>query len=398
MKSTRNRLNDTILRNLKPKEKLYRKADSNGLAIEVAVSGSKIWRYRYRFNKKATMITLGHYPAMKLLDARQARDTNRQLLVQGINPKKHKAKESQSGKTFSDIFTVWHALRSDEWSDDYSLRVHQRAERHLLPFIGNSPMEGIETADIVDALMPIDKRGGLDTLSKVKGIASNVFKYAVGMGIIKVNPVRDMPTDIFTKNKKKNYPTITDPKEIRELLRKIDSYSGSYQVEKALWLAPYLFLRPGELVEMEWNEVDLNDRIIRIKGERMKMKKPHLVPMSRQVYEFFDNFRQVNFNSEFVFPTPIKNKDKPITTAALLSALRRQGIKEDVFTTHSFRSMASTRLNEMTGVRGDTVEMQLAHRDSNTIRDVYNHAHYLEERIDMMQIWSDYLDKLKATA
>jgi integrase len=388
-------LNDTLIKNLKPKEKLYRKADSNGLAIEVAVSGSKIWRYRYRFNNKATMIALGHYPAMKLLDARQARDANRQLLIQGINPKKHKAKESQSGKTFSDIFKLWHTRRSNEWSDNYVLRVQQRAERHLLPFIGNNPIESIETADIIDVLMLIDKRGNLDTLSKVKGIASNVFKYAAGMNIITVNPVREMSTDIFTKNKKENYPTITDPKEIGKLLRKIDSYSGSYQVEKALWLAPHLFLRPVELVEMEWSEVDMDDRIIRIRGERMKMKKPHLVPMSKQVYNFFNELKKVNFDSKFVFPTPVKNKNQPITTAALLQAIRKQGIKKDEFTTHSFRSMASTRLNEMTGVMGDAVEMQLAHRDSNTIRDIYNHAQYLDKRKDMMQQWSDYLDKLK---
>jgi len=388
-------LNDTLIKNLKPKEKLYRKADSNGLAIEVAVSGSKIWRYRYRFNNKATMIALGHYPAMKLLDARQARDANRQLLIQGINPKKHKAKASQSGKTFYDVFKLWHTRRSNEWSDNYILRTQQRAERHLLPFIGNSPIESIETADIIDVLMPIDKRGNLDTRSKVKGIASNVFNFAVAMRLIKANPVRIMSKDIFTNNKKENYPTITNPKEIGKLLRKINSYSGSYQVEKALWLAPHLFLRPVELVEMEWSEVDMDDRIIRIRGERMKMKKPHLVPMSKQVCNFFNELKKVNFDSEFVFSTPVKNKNQPITTAALLQAIRKQGIKKDVFTTHSFRSMASTRLNEMKGIRGDAVEMQLAHRDSDTIRDTYNHAQYLEERKEMMQIWSDYLDKLK---
>jgi integrase len=392
-------LTNTKVKNLKPratKSGRYGEADSNGLTIYIYDKGSKTWVHRYRYNSKSQTMTLGHYPSMSLLDARQARDANRQLINQGINPKKHKAKESQSGKTFSDIFKLWHTRRSDEWSDNYVLRVQQRAERHLLPFIGNSLIESIETTDIIDILMLIDKRGNQDTLSKVKGIASNVFKYAVAMSIIKINPVRDMPTDIFTKNKKENYPTITDPKEIRRLLRKIDSYSGSYQVEKALWLAPYLFLRPGELVEMEWNEVDMDDRLIRIRGERMKMKKPHLVPMSKQVYNFFNELKKVNFDSEFVFPTPVKNKNQPITTAALLQAIRKQGIKKDEFTTHSFRSMASTRLNEMTGVMGDAVEMQLAHRDSNTIRDIYNHAQYLDKRKDMMQQWSDYLDKLKS--
>mgnify|MGYP000011742987 FL=1 len=393
--STHNKLTDTQIKNLKPKEKLYRKADSNGLTIEVAISGSKIWRYRYRFNDKPTMITLGHYPMMSLLDARQARDANRQLLIQGINPKEYKVEESQSGKTFTDVFKEWHTNKSDEWSNNHALRTQQRAERHLLPFIGNSSIEEINSKIIVNILKRIESRGTLDTLDKVKGIASGVFKYAVGMSIITVNPVRDLPSDIFKKNKEKNYATITDPKEIGELLRKLDNYTGSYQVEKALWLAPYLFLRPGELTGMEWSEVDMVDKIIRISGEKMKMGKSHLVPMSEQVYNFFDEFRQINFNSEFVFSSP-RNRNKHITTASLLTALRRLGIDKDSFTTHSFRSMASTRLNEMSGIRSDAIEMQLAHRDSNTIRDRYNHAHYLEERKDMMQKWSDYLDKLKS--
>jgi len=247
MNSTHKQLNDTQLRNLKSKDKLYRIADSNGLAIEIAISGSKIWRYRYRFNNKPTMITLGHYPAISLLDARQARDAGRQLLIQGINPKENKSKETLSGKTFSNVFVEWHNNKKDEWSIDYANDVAQRAECYLLPFIGNKPMGEITTPEMLGLLKKIEQRDLLDTLEKIKGIASRVFSYAVGMGYVTINPVRDLPRDVFKKKKQQHYSTITDPKEIGFLLRAIDGHKGSYQVRTALIIAPHLFLRPGEL-------------------------------------------------------------------------------------------------------------------------------------------------------
>jgi len=393
MKSTHKQLNDTRLRNLKPKDKLYRIADSNGLAIEVAVSGSTIWRYRYRYNNKATMITLGHYPSMSLLDARQARDANRQLLNQGINPKDNKTKETLSGKTFSNVFAEWHNNKKDEWSNNYANDVTQRTECYLLPFIGDKFMSEITTPDMLGLLKQIEQRDLLDTLEKIKGIASRVFSYAVGMGYIAVNPVRDLPRDVFKKKNQQHYSTITDPKEIGFLLRTIDGHKGSYQVRAALILAPHLFLRPGELVGLTWNEIDFKDKLIRISGARMKMKLDHIVPLSNQVSDALKEISCIKTDSQFVFPSP-RNKNKSITTNALLTSLRSLGFSKEQFTTHGFRHMASTRLNEL-GFRDDIIERQLAHTDSNKVRAVYNHAEHLDDRRDMMQQWSDYLDDLK---
>ena len=394
MNSTHKQLNDTQLRNLKSKDKLYRIADSNGLAIEIAISGSKIWRYRYRFNSKPTMITLGHYPAMSLLDARQARDASRQLLIQGINPKEHKTKETLSGKTFSNVFVEWHNNKMDEWSIDYANDVKQRAECYLLPFIGSKLMGEITTPEILGLLKKIEQRDLLDTLEKIKGIASRVFSYAVGMGYVTVNPVRDLPRDVFKKKNQQHYSTITNPKEIGFLLRAIDGHKGSYQVRTALIIAPHLFLRPGELVGLTWNEIDFNDKLIRIDGARMKMKLSHIVPLSNQTLDILTELSHIKTDSQFVFPS-LRNKNKCITTNALLTSLRSLGFSKEQFTTHGFRHMASTRLNEL-GFRDDVIERQLAHTDSNKVRAVYNHAEHLDDRRYMMQEWSDYLDKIKS--
>jgi len=386
-------ITDTQIKNLKPKDKLYRKADSHGLTIEIAISGSKIWLHRYRYNNKSTMMTLGHYPEMSLLDARQARDANKQLLKKGINPKSFKQTASNNGATFNDVFQQWHNNKKDEWSSNYSHDVLQRTECYLIPFIGDKPIDEISTPDILKILKKIEDRDLLDTLEKIKGISSRVFSYAVGMGFITVNPVRDLPRDIFKKKNQQHYATITDPKEIGYLLRTIDGHKGSYQVRAALILAPHLFLRPGELTGLTWHEVDFNDQLIRIGSKRMKMKLDHLVPLSSQVLSLLKNLSHIKTNSEFIFPSP-RNRNKPITTNALLTSLRSLGFNKDQFTTHGFRHMASTRLNEL-GFRDDVIERQLAHTDSNKVRAVYNHAEHLNDRINMMQQWSNYLDKLK---
>jgi integrase len=214
------------------------------------------------------------------------------------------------------------------------------------------------------------------------------------MGIIEINPVRDLPLDVFKKKQNKHYATVTDPSDISWLLKTIDGHRGSYQVRASLTLAPHVFLRPGELTALTWKEVEFDTKLIRINGSRMKMKKDHLVPMSTQVFNILQDLSRVKTNSNYVFPSP-RNKNKPITTNALLTAFRSLGINKEQFTTHGFRHMASTRLNEL-GFRGDIIERQLSHTESDKVRAAYNHADHLDERREMMQKWSNYLEKLKS--
>ena len=386
-------LTDTKVRNLKPQDKLYRVADSHGLAIEVNPNGSKLWRHRFRYNNKATMMSLGSYPMISLLEARQKRDSNKQLLSQGINPARAQSKIDNTKSTFKEMFEQWIENKRDEWSSGYIEDTQQRANNYLMPTLGKLPIEDIKSPDMRNLLLKIQSSGKLDMLQKVKGIANGVFKYSVGMGVISVNPVRDLPNEIFKKKPVKHYASITDPKEIGILLDKLEEYNGSYEVNNALMLAPHLFLRPSELTGLLWSEVDFDEKIIRIGEERMKMKRTHLVPMSKQVLGMILKICKFNTESLYVFPGP-RNINKSITPDSLRLAIRRLGIDKDTFTTHSFRSMASTRLNEL-NYRADVIEMQLAHAEGNKIRGAYNHAQYLPERVKLMQDLSKYLDKLQ---
>ncbi|MCH2262356.1 MAG: tyrosine-type recombinase/integrase [Candidatus Thioglobus autotrophicus] len=391
-------LNDTQVRNLRPKHKLYRVSDSHGLCIEINPNGSKLWRHRYRFNNKATMMALGTYLEVSLLDARQARDRNKQLLKQGINPKFPKIysyRDNPDEISFKGMFLNWLNNKKDEWTLGYAEDTVQRANSYLLPIIGKMPIDQINSPIMLKLLLEIQDKGLLDTLQKVKGIANGVFSHSVGMGIITVNPVRDLPNDIFKKKPIKHHATITDPKEIGLLLNMLDQHIGSDEVNAALTIAPHVFLRPGELTGLLWSEVDFHARLIRINAERMKMKKVHLVPMSYQVLTTLKNLSQIDTGSDYVFPTP-RNKNASITTNALLVAIRSLGIDKFTFTTHGFRHMASIRLNEL-GYRADIIELQLAHTKSNTVKAAYNHSDHIEERRTMMQEWSDHLAKLKDT-
>ena len=389
-------LNDTQVRNLRPKHKLYRVSDSHGLCIEINPNGSKLWRHRYRFNNKATMMALGTYPEISLLHARQARDRSKKLLKQGLNPKRLKIdnyRDNPDEISFKGMFFNWFNNKKEEWTPGYAEDILQRANSYLLPIIGKMPIDEISSPIMLKLLLEIQDKGLLDTLQKVKGIANGVFSHSVGMGIITVNPVRDLPNDIFKKKPIKHHATITDPKEIGLLLHMLDKHIGSDEVNAALTIAPHVFLRPGELTGLLWSEVDFHARLIRINAERMKMKKVHLVPMSNQVLTTLKNLSQIDTGSDYVFPTP-RNKNASITTNALLVAIRSLGIDKFTFTTHGFRHMASIRLNEL-GYRADIIELQLAHSKSNTVRAAYNHSDHIEERRTMMQEWSDHLAKLK---
>ena len=392
-------LNDTQIRNFRPKDKLYRVSDSHGLCIEINPNGSKLWRHRYRFNNKATMMALGSYPEISLLDARQARDRSKKFLKQGLNPKRLKIdnyRDNPNEISFKGMFFNWFNNKKEEWTPGYAEDILQRANSYLLPIIGKMPIDEICSPDMLKLLLEIQDKGLLDTLKKVKGIANGVFSHSVGMGIITVNPVRDLPNDIFKKKFIKHHATITDPNEIGLLLNMLDQHIGSDEVNAALTIAPHVFLRPGELTGLLWSEVDFYARLIRINADRMKMKKVHLVPMSTQVLSTLQNLSQIDTGSDYVFPTP-RNRNASITTNALLVAIRSLGIDKFTFTTHGFRSMASTRLNEL-GYRTDVIELQLAHTQPNKVRAVYNLNEHLEERRTMMQDWSDYLTKLKGIA
>lgn len=391
-------LTNTKVKNLKPQKQLYRIADTSGLCLEIKPTGKKFWRYRYRFNYKPNMLSIGEYPLISLAQARTERDKYKTLLLNGANPSIQKIKQQQiinqqQDNTFATMFFKWYEQNKPHWKPNYQNDVKKRTQRHLLPYIGNRSISSLSSQDMLGLLKTIEQAGTIDTLYKVKGVASRVFRYCVGLGVLEHDPTRDLPSEVFKKPKVKHLSHITDPKAIGGLLRMLDGYKGSYQVETALKIAPYLFLRPSELAGLQWAEVDFNDKLIRIKAGRMKMGTTHLVPLAPRVISLLEPLTHIKSTSPFVFPSTATSK-RHITPESLRAGLRRLGLSNEEMTTHGFRHLASTRLYEM-GFKSDVIERQLAHQERNKVKAAYNHAEYLSERQEMMERWADYLDGLR---
>jgi integrase len=385
-------LNNTRINSLKPTDKMYRVADNGGLAIEIKPSGSKIWRYRCRINNLATMMTIGHYPQVSLAEARRARDELKHKIKSGIDPREVVEEVVIQINTFKSVYDEWFNHNLDSWTPAYAKDVNERCTNHLLPYLSSKPIDTIMPKDMLDLFKFIEANGRLNMLKKVRGYASRVFRYAVGIGYCSLDPTRDLPSDVFKKEKPVAYSHVTDPKQLGVILRKIDVYHGSYSVSMALKIAPHVFLRPSELVSLEWDDIDFEQRLIRVKAPRMKMRRAHLVPMSEQVFRTLRLCMKDSFEQNHVFRGP-RNGLAHITPDSLRVALRKLNITSDELTTHGFRHIASTLLNEQ-GWPPDAIEKQLAHEDRNKVRAVYNQAEYLDVRRKMMQAWSDYLDSL----
>lgn len=399
-------LNNTLIKNLKPKEKLYRKTDTNGLVLEVKPSGVKAWRYRYRYpaGTKEKMLSLGNYPEVSLLDARKLRDDARRLLDQGLNPKDHlfervamTEKDEPAGKKFIEVYLEWYAMNDPDWSAAYAMDLNQSCMNHLVAYIGETEIDEITSMDMLDVFKRIEARNTLNMLKKVRGYASRVFRYGVGMGYCKHDPVRDLPSDVFKKENPQNYAHTTDPKTLGFILAAMQTYDGYYSVKKALQVMPHVFLRPNqEFLQLRWEYFLWDDDLIEIPSHVMKKSREHLVPMSRQVKAIFkEMYDSRRLDMDWVFASSFADKAH-ISDTALRNALKSVGVTNTMQVPHGFRHTASTLLNEQ-GWPGDVVERQLAHVDKNKVRGTYNKALYLDIRREMMQAWSDYLDSLLAS-
>lgn len=393
-------LTDTkITRRLKPRAQLYRVADSNGLCIEVTPGGTKLWRYRYRINGKARMISLGHYPIVSLSEARQRRDECRRQLEAGTDPgtsrrEARKARQAAASNTFEVIAREW--MQRQDVAPSTAEKNRWLLETFAFPEIGPRPIKEITPAELLAMLRKVESKGLLETAARLKQKVSQVYRYAVIEGKAEADPATALKGALKAP-KVKHHAAITDPKLIGGLLRALDGYQGHAATCAALKLLALTFVRPGELRFAEWKEFDLDAKEWRIPAERMKMKAAHLVPLSKQAVAILKELREVTGAGRFLFPS-LRSASRPISETALNAALRRLGYSKDEMTSHGFRSMASSRLNEM-GWTPDAIERQLAHAESNKVRAAYSHgAEYLPERKKMVQSWADYLDGLKTGA
>jgi integrase len=344
------------------------------------------------------MMSLGSYPDLSLAKAIEKRDDLRKMIVAGIDPSQAKKaqKASDSGAdSFETIAREWFEKFSPIWSPSHGERIIRRLERDIFPWIGKRPVNEIKAPELLSVLRRIESRGAVETAHRASQNCGQVFRYAIATGRAERDPSGDLKGAI-PPTKTKHHASITDPLEIGKLLRAIDGYSGGLIVRCALRIAPMVFVRPGELRQAEWSEIDFDKAEWVIPGIRMKMKEKHIVPLSRQALEILRELHPLTEESRYIFPSP-RTFDRPMSDNAILAALRSMGYTGDMMTGHGFRSMASTLLNEQ-GWNRDAIERQLAHAERDEIRAAYNYAQHLPERKKMMQAWADYLDSLRKGA
>lgn len=397
-------LTDIQVKSAKPKEKDYKLTDGEGLFLLVASTGGKRWRFKYRFGGKEKLLALGIYPDVSLLEARVKRHEARNQLAHGIDPGgerkalKQAIQERQEivENSFEIVAREWHGKFSVNWSPGHADTTIQRLERDVFPWLGAKPVSEVRPVDLLAILRRIEGRGALETAHRVRTICGQVLRYAVATG----RAERDSAADLrgaLPPVREKHHAAFTDPKEVAELLRAIEGFKGTFHVKCALKLAPMLFVRPGELRQMEWAEIDFEVEQWNLPSEKMKMKQAHIVPLCKQAMAILKELQPLTGYGRYVFPCH-RSPLRPMTNNAINAALRRMGYTSDEMTGHGFRAMARTILDEVLQVRPDFIEHQLAHAVKDPNGRAYNRTAHLAERKKMMQLWADYLDGLKTMA
>jgi integrase len=400
-------LTNVKVQNAKSGTKPVKLSDSGGMYLLVSPpgkktpNGSKCWRLKYRFNGKEKVLALGTYPEISLAEARERRDVARKQLAKGIDPGEARKAEKLTGSekaanTFEAVAREWHARQKGVWTDGHATRTMQRLQRDIFRCIGTRPISEITAPELLAVFRRIESRGALETAHRARFVCGQIFRYAVATGRAERDPAADLK-GALTPIKTKHHAAITDPKEVAALLRAIDGYQGSFVVKCALKLAPLLFVRPGELRQAEWSEIDLDAGEWNIPPERMKMRVSHLVPLSDQALTILRELHGLTGNSLYLFPSG-RSFLRPMSDNAVNAALRRMGYDKDEMTGHGFRAMARTILDEVLQVRVDFIEHQLAHTVKDTNGRAYNRTAHLDERRKMMQLWANYLDGLRAGA
>lgn len=389
-------LTPSAVTNAKPKAAAYKLTDGRGMYLLVRPDGGRWWRFDYRRpgTKKRNTLSLGTFPDKSLSKAREDREKARKLLADGIDPGDQRKTEQAAGaETFEAVAREWFAKFSPQWVPSHADKIIRRLERDLFPWIGGKPIADLAAPAILACLRRIEARGAVETAHRAHQNAGQVFRYAVATGRAQGDVTRDLRGSL-TPWKPQHFPTVTDPARIGELLRAIDGFTGTFPVACALKLAPLVFIRPGELRQAEWSEFDLDAAEWTIPARRMKMREPHLVPLSRQAVAILEELRPLTGSGKYVFPG-LRDRRKPMSNMAMNAAFKRMGFDGRTFTAHGFRAMARTLLDETLGFRPDIIECQLAHAVRDANGRAYNRTSFLADRRKMMQAWADHLDALR---
>jgi len=389
------------IQSIKPSEKTIKVFDERGLYLEVPPSGGKWWRLKYRFAGKEKRLSLGVYPQVTLKKARESRELCRQSLAKGVDPSEDRkamksAQTSRSANSFEVVAREWLGKFIDPMSDSHRKRVYARFENDVFPRIGGRPIAEITPKELLEVVSRIEKRGAPDSAHRTLGSCSQIFRYGVRTGRCESDVSRDL-RGALAPVVESHFAAATDPEQIAGILRITDGYNGTLTVSSALRLAPLVFVRPGELRQAEWKDVDLGSAVWSFQASKRKKKEEvrgHIVPLARQAVEILRVLHSVTGKGRYVFPCA-RSRERPMSENAVLGALRRLGIDKDEMSGHGFRAVARTILDEVLKVRVDFIEHQLAHKVKDPNGRAYNRTEFLPERRKMMQQWADYLDAIK---
>lgn len=388
-----------------PALKRERLSDSGGLYLEVSPTGSKRWFWKYRINGKEGRMALGSYPSVGLTAARKARDAAKLQKAEGVDPVKARKVErlkasNPAGDTFKVVALEWYERQKGQWSEGHAERSLRQFERDLFPWLGERRLADIEPVELLATLRKVEERGAVETADRGLMLARQVWRYGVATGRVG----RDITVDLkgaLSPYRGRHFAAITDPEKLGELLRAIQAYRGGPIVRAALQLAPLLFQRPGELRGAAWAEIDLEAAMWTIPAARMKRGKegkehgaPHLVPLSRQAVTVLRGLQPLTGRGVLVFPGE-RNHARPISENSVRTALISMGYTAEIQTWHGFRATARTMLAERLDCDPLVIEAQLAHAVKDANGRAYNRTQYLDHRTRMMQLWADYLDRLR---
>lgn len=390
-------LTDSAIKTAKPKEKPYKLADGLGLYLLINPNGSRLWRIKYRIESKEKTLSLGAYPDLSLVKARQLRAEARQQMAEGIDPGEHKkaAKVAQKveGLTFKALALEWYAYNAPRWADATAYKANLYLDNDIIPAIGARPVKAITRPELVELVRTVEARGTLNAAGKIRQWLHQIFRYGLARGVVEANPATDLSIVAAPSKPAKHHPHVTFA-ELPELLGKVEAANIHTLTKHAVRLLTLTAVRPGELRQAPWSEFDLDTATWTIPKERMKARRPHIVPLPRQAVAILRQLHEITGRYSLVFAGA--NPERPMSENTINKALRLAGY-EGRQTGHGFRHLLSTELNGR-GYNKDWIERQLAHGDSDEIRGTYNHAAYVEQRREMMQAWADSIDALCAGA
>ncbi len=392
----------TQIKNAKINDKKYKLSDGNGLFLLINPNGSKLWKFKYRHLNKEKEYSIGSFPEISLLKAREIREKLRSQVAEGINVAEQKQidkkssiiKHSKKENTFYKVSQEWHKNYETEVSENYHIKLDRALENYLYPYIKNKPIEEITRLNIIEILQGLKNKGLIDTASRVFMLLNKIYKYAVTLEYVPHNIIADIEQkNILGKREKQHYPTFTKKEDIKGLILAIDEYSGDYTTKMALKMLPFVFVRSFNIRHCEWSEIDFQNTEWIIPASKMKAKAEFILPLSNYVIELLIEVKKFTSDSKYVFPS-FRDKNRPLSENTLISALRRMGYKKEEFVPHSFRAMFSTiayeNMNEHQ-CSGEVIEALLAHKEINKVKEAYNRATYKKGMRSLIEWYEKYL-------